>query len=200
MLESFYLHQFRSILNPSISSPLHVPWICLTGFMGAGKSTVGALLAQRLGWRFVDLDIEIVKREGRSIAEIFADVGEPQFRHIESAVLQACLSGELAPAVIALGGGTFIQPGNRALLREQHAKTVYLEADFNLLQDRCCTEEGTRPLMQDPMKFRDLFEQRRPIYSLADLTVSTTGRSADGIAAEIAANLEPRHAGPAVSD
>jgi shikimate kinase len=187
-------------LNPSTSSPLHARWVCLTGFMGAGKSTVGALLAELLGWRFVDLDTEIVKQEGRSIAEIFTTVGEPQFRHIESAVLQAYLRAEVAPAVIALGGGTFIQAGNRALLREHHAKTVYLEADFDFLQGRCCTEEGTRPLMQDPIKFRDLFQQRRPIYSLADLTVSTAGRSADVIAAEIATNLEPNHARAAVSD
>lgn len=168
--------------------------------MGAGKSTVGTRLAELLGRRFIDLDTEIVKQEGRSIAEIFTAVGEPRFRQIETAVLQNALRNDAAPAVIALGGGTFIQPGNRALLLDHQAQTIYLEAGFDLIQARCCTEEGTRPLMQDPVKFRDLFEQRRPIYSLADLTIPIADRSADLIAAEIAVHFEPNHAGSAVPD
>jgi shikimate kinase len=168
--------------------------------MGAGKSTVGARLAELLRWRFVDLDTEIVKREGRSIAEIFRAVGEPEFRRIESAALQSTLRDEASPAVIALGGGTFIQAANRDLLRSNKAIIVYLQADFDLLLARCCVEEGTRPLMQDPAAFRQLFEQRQPAYRLADITIAVAGRSAEEIAFEIASQVEQQNASPAVPE
>ena len=98
--------------------------ICLAGFMGCGKTTVGRLLARHLGWLFVDLDTRIVEHAGLSITEIFDRFGEPAFREIERERLLEAL-GEAAeqdtPTVLALGGGTFVQPENVALLREYGA-------------------------------------------------------------------------------
>src|ERR1043166_8901466 len=90
----------------------------LVGFMGAGKSSVGELLGQRLGWPFEDLDIRIQQRDGRSIEQIFAESGEPYFRRVEHMVLCEVVE-ELgtAPKVIALGGGAFAQPENIEILK-----------------------------------------------------------------------------------
>jgi shikimate kinase len=152
--------------------------------MGSGKTTVGRELASLLGWRFVDLDAEIVAREGRSIARIFQSEGEPHFRQIESELLAEVLRSSPA-AVIALGGGTFIQPANRKLLRSHEALIAHLDGDFELLNARCCSEDGVRPLMQDPVHFRNLFEQRRPIYRSAEIVVDIAGKAPQAIAAEI---------------
>jgi shikimate kinase len=168
--------------------------------MGSGKSTVGAVLAEQLGQRFIDLDVELVNREGRTIAEIFRTEGEPRFREMESKLLQRLLAAVDSPAVIALGGGTFIQNANRDVIAAYGAVSVYLDGEFELLLSRCGMEKGTRPLMQDPKHFRDLFEQRRPIYRLADVVVSVTDRTPREIAAEVAAQVERRQARPAVSE
>lgn len=157
--------------------------------MGSGKSTVGECLAKKLGWRFVDLDMAIEKREGRSIADIFRDLGEPPFRRIESELLRYVLQATANPTVIALGGGTFIQSHNREVLRAHNAFTVYLEADFDLLLTRCAAEEGNRPLMQDPVSFRRLFEERQLVYRSAEDVVQVAGKSPREIATEIAVRL-----------
>jgi shikimate kinase len=168
--------------------------------MGSGKSTVGAALAEQLGWRFIDLDLELVNREGRTIAEIFGNEGEPRFREIESELLRQLLGELETPAVIALGGGTFIQSANREAIASRGALSVYLDGDFDLLLSRCRVEEGGRPLMQDPAHFRYLFEQRRPIYRLADVVVSVADRSPQEIAAVIAAHVHGQQAQPAVPE
>jgi shikimate kinase len=181
----------------SISSAL---WICLTGFMGSGKTTVGTCLAEILGWRFVDLDREIVDREGKPIAEIFQNQGETYFRTIEAEVLDQVFSQRPAPCVIALGGGTYIQPANRDLLCRYGARTIYLEADFALLLDRCGAEQGTRPLMQDIEQFRRLHDERGPIYRSAELIVEIANRTPQEIALEIANEVKKWNVQTAVSE
>ena len=181
------------------SSSLRAPFLCLTGFMGSGKSTVGVCLAELLGWTFADLDSEIEKRERRRISEIFSADGEARFREIEAEVLLETLENAITPAVVALGGGTFIQPPNRDVLHSHGAVTIYLEGEFDLLLSRCGVEEGTRPLMQDMTRFRKLFDERQPIYRLAQVVVQVAGRSPQELAAEIAenvANLRSRSAVP----
>lgn len=98
----------------------------LVGFMGCGKTTVGRLLAQRLGWRFFDLDEELERHQGRTIAQIFAEQGEPYFRQVERALLEETLTGSAEPAVVALGGGTFAQADNFDRIRSDGGVSVWL--------------------------------------------------------------------------
>lgn len=144
--------------------------VALVGLMGAGKSTVGRRLANRLGLDFVDSDDEIEKAAGLSVADIFALHGEEEFRRVEHKVLDRLLKG---PArVLATGGGAYLNEKTRELMREQ-AVTVWLNADLETLWKRV-SRRSHRPLLRRPDAkevLADLFQQRRPIYELADITV-----------------------------
>jgi shikimate kinase/3-dehydroquinate synthase len=133
--------------------------IALIGFMGAGKSTLGGALAERLGRRFVDVDAEIEETEG-PIHEIFARDGEPFFRDLEGAYLQAKLA-IADPSVIALGGGAVTTPAVRELLRER-ATTIHLDVAVDTAWER---SRGTdRPNARDEASFRRLYQERGPLY------------------------------------
>jgi shikimate kinase len=160
--------------------------------MGSGKTSVGRALAQRLGWDFEDLDDRIVGREGRSVAEIFRDSGEPEFRRAEHEALKQLL-GELGRGrarIVALGGGAFAQEKNAAHLKAAEVLTVFLDAPVEELWRRCqkqATELGSvRPLLSSAQGFRKLCESRRTAYRKASLTIDTAGRSVDEVADEIA--------------
>src|SRR6185503_11403615 len=116
--------------------------VFLVGFMGAGKSSVGRALASRLGWQFCDLDQVIEKREGKTVAEIFAEREEAGFRAAETKALEELLQdpSRKTDLVIALGGGTFAQPQNRRILEEAQAITVLLEAPLDELRRRCTAD------------------------------------------------------------
>jgi shikimate kinase len=169
--------------------------VFLVGFMGAGKSSVGRALGQRLSWLFEDLDDRVVQSEGRSIAEIFCHSGEAAFRLVEhSALKQVC--SELkrgASRIIALGGGAFAQRANMDLLRSSGAPIVFLSAPVEELWARCArqaAENGIeRPLLQDLDQFRALHDSRRKSYMKASLKIETAGLGVDAIAAEIAEKL-----------
>lgn len=144
--------------------------VALVGLMGAGKSTVGRRLATKLGRPFVDSDDEIEKAAGLSVADIFALHGEDEFRRVEYKVLQRLLSGP--PQVLATGGGAYLKPETRELMRK-HAVTVWLNADLETLWKRV-SRRNHRPLLRRPdakQVLASLFDERRPIYELADLTV-----------------------------
>ena len=147
------------------------PGIYLVGFMGAGKSTVGRHLAHRLGWSFFDTDAEIEAAENTAIAEIFAARGEPEFRRIETAVIgQHVRSIERGrPAVLALGGGAFTQPGNRLLLHN-NGFTVWLDCPLETVRHRVA-QAPHRPLARDPQAFAALYQARQDHYRLADVHV-----------------------------
>jgi shikimate kinase len=151
------------------------PGIYVVGFMGAGKSTVGRHLAHRLGWSFFDTDAEIEAAEKTTIASIFASRGEAEFRRIETAVIsQHVRSIERGcPAVLALGGGAFSEPGNRLLL-ENNGITVWLDCPFDTVRHRV-GQANHRPLARDPEAFAALYEARRDHYRLADVHVPITG-------------------------
>jgi shikimate kinase len=155
--------------------------IYLIGFMGAGKSTVGRRLAKNLGWKFIDLDAEIERREGRPISVIFRDDGEPHFRKLERLRLQDVSSSK--KTVIALGGGTFIDPENRDLI-EKTGLTVWLKVSFANVTDRVKID-GTRPKFSDTNQVQSLYRSREPYYALAKVHVSTDGSTPQSVAEEI---------------
>jgi shikimate kinase len=145
--------------------------------MGSGKTTVGTLLARQLAWRFVDLDERIEQSAGLAIPQIFERFGEPAFRQIEADELRAALgrAGELKEAtVLALGGGTYAQPGCPEFLRTAGAPVLWLDSPIELLLARCMTMTG-RPLFRDEASFRALHAQRLPSYQLADFRMDSSG-------------------------
>jgi shikimate kinase len=148
------------------------PGIYVVGFMASGKSTIGRLLAHRLGWSFFDIDREIEAAEKTTIAELFDTRGEPEFRRIESEILRQHVRWieRGRPAVIALGGGSFVDPANRELLSE-NGVTVWLDCPFETVQRRVA-EAAHRPLARDPEKFAALYLERRDIYALADARIA----------------------------
>jgi shikimate kinase len=156
--------------------------------MGAGKTSAGKILAQRLRWVFQDLDQVIELRARQSVAAIFAAQGESGFRAMESAALQDVLSQPLdadGGMIVALGGGAFVQPGNRAALERAGAITVLLEAPLEELQRRCAKDGNTRPLARDAERFAELLAQRRRDYGRAQFRVDTMDKSVEQVAAEI---------------
>jgi shikimate kinase len=169
--------------------------VVLIGFMGAGKSTVGRVLAQLMGWTFEDLDAHIERREGRKVAEIFHDSGETEFRRAEHETLKELLENLQAGAekVIALGGGAFVQARNARLLEAEEIPTVFLDADVDELWRRCqsqAEEQGTeRPLLSGLEGFRKLYKKRRPHYLKAQWRQETGGKNVEGIAAEMIRSL-----------
>lgn len=146
--------------------------IALVGLMGAGKTTVGRRLAHVLGLPFVDADAEIEAAAGSTIAEIFRDHGECEFRRGERQVIARLLAG---PAhVLATGGGAFVDPRTRALMKER-AITIWLKAPIDVLMKRV-TKRDHRPLLKedDPRAvMQRLLDERTPIYEQADLVVET---------------------------
>jgi shikimate kinase len=168
--------------------------VALTGFMAAGKSTVGRVLASNLRWRFFDLDCEIECRSKLRIHELFATHGEPHFRRIEADALRSILEQASAPTVIALGGGTFIEPQNADLLHTHGAHVVFLELAAEELLRRCQavserSAQNPRPLAADAEAFCALHAQRLPHYRKAELIVNTEGKAAEQVAREIVAAL-----------
>lgn len=164
--------------------------VVLVGFMGAGKSSVGQVLAQKLSWKFEDLDQRIEQREGRTIEQIFQGSGEPSFRRAEHAALRELLAdATTTPRVIALGGGAFIQDENVELLKSAGAPTVFLDGTAQELFARCQQQAIQRPLRRDPGDFARLYELRRPKYLMASLSVQTGGKSIEAVASEVAQAL-----------
>jgi len=171
----------------------------LVGFMGSGKTSVGQELARRLNWDFVDLDARIESCEGRAIPQIFQESGEPAFRLAESSALADLLNESASHQsshhrVVALGGGAFIQPTNRELLRRW--PTVFLEAPASELWQRSQSDSVERPLRGDPEQFARLYAERLPFYREATVIIETTGKPLAAICVEIESALqlgESRH-------
>lgn len=162
--------------------------IFLTGFMGAGKSTVGRLLAEMLNKPFIDLDARIVEREQRSIATIFAEQGEDYFRDCETSLLQT-LEGQTA-AVFATGGGMAVRAVNRDAMARL-GQVVYLDASWATIKERL---QGSvdRPLVEQHRNWaqlKSLWDKRQVFYRKADIIVSTDGLAPLDIAQNIADQL-----------
>ncbi|MGB8580251.1 MAG: shikimate kinase [Candidatus Sulfotelmatobacter sp.] len=179
--------------GPDMTSrrPQKMHAIILVGFMGAGKSTVGRALAERLGWTFEDLDDRIELREKQTVAEIFGNAGEAEFRRAEHEALKELLAGLRSGSgkVIAFGGGAFVQQSNINLLDAANLPTVFLDASVEELLARCRRQSETqaveRPLLGTPDHFRQLYENRRSHYLRARFRQDTEGKKVQ----EIVTNL-----------
>ena len=176
------------------TQPVHLRRLVLTGFMGAGKTTVGRLLAARLNWEFLDLDAYIESRSGLSVPSIFSIHGEAHFRQLESMALASALGR--SRLVLALGGGAPEVLTNRLLLEQTPAtSTIFLDAPFSALFDRCMMQAlnpGTtdRPILADPATAEARFLVRQPIYRLlARLTLDTASLTPEQTVAAILARL-----------
>jgi len=158
--------------GPSITRQLGARSIVLVGLMGAGKSTVGRRLAQKLGLPFRDADHEIEAAAGMSIPDIFSVHGEAYFRDGERRVIGRLL--QEGPMVLATGGGAYMNEETRARIAESGV-SVWLRADLDVLMRRV-RKRATRPLLQNPDPegtMRQLMAIRHPVYALADLTVDS---------------------------
>jgi shikimate kinase len=145
--------------------------ILLIGMMGAGKSTVGRLLAERLGWPYVDSDEQVEIRTGMTVPEIFAARGEPAFRAEEAAALEEATTSD-GPLVVSVAGGAVLDAGNRARIRDS-GLVVWLRAPVNILAARVGSGAGRPLLGDDPLaSLTRLYRERAPLYqALADVTI-----------------------------
>jgi shikimate kinase len=170
--------------------------IALMGFMGAGKSVVGRQLAGALGWTFIDVDDEIVRVEGRSIAEIFEADGEARFRQIEHRAMSQALDRD--QVVIALGGGAVELDDSRALLASSpDTLVIYLEAPLDVLIARCSRQleqpdSVRRPVFENTVEIEARYRRRKPLYEGAHWTISTLHSTPQQIAEELARRWNER--------
>jgi shikimate kinase len=167
--------------------------IALIGYRGTGKSEVARQLALRLGWDWVDADVEVELKAGKSIAAIFADEGELAFRDIEGAVLAELVQRDRA--VLALGGGVVLRPANRELLKQSN-KVVWLTAEPETIARRLAADAATasrRPNLSAAgglEEIRRLLAERTPLYrELGDVEIDTENKSPAEVAAEIQAMI-----------
>jgi shikimate kinase len=174
--------------------------IFFTGFMGAGKSTIGQILANTLGWNFYDLDAEIVKFSGKPVVDIFKDEGESKFRELETTVLSELVKDE--GIIVALGGGAVLFAGVANLIKSSGA-TVYLKASPERIYDRLKfktdrplfqTIEGGALSKEEAMKkIRTMLTEREDTYNQADLIFNTEGLSVGKIIDKLKLELERKY-------
>lgn len=158
--------------------------IILTGFMGTGKSTLGRLLAQELGYRFIDTDSEIESRIGQTIAELFQEQGEQAFRKLEQELVYEL--AEQQGLVISTGGGLVLNPQNVAALQSS-GQIICLTASAEEILERVSAQQHIRPLLQekDPLKkIKKLLEEREPIYSIFK-QLSTSEKTPEELIAQL---------------
>jgi shikimate kinase/3-dehydroquinate synthase len=161
--------------------------VLLIGFMGAGKTTVGRLLAERLRMPFADLDSEIEARTGLAVRELFSRHGEPEFRRVERELLAELLTRD--PLVLATGGGTLVDPDNLALARGA-GLVVWLNPPFAAIARRVGPlGKQDRPLFPDEAAAFDLYRRRLPVYRQADLQIDV---AAEESAVEVASRTALR--------
>jgi len=169
--------------------------VVLVGFMGSGKSSIGRLVARRLGYRFEDMDRRIEKRAGRTVAAIFRDSGEEAFRELEREEARALST--LRDRVVATGGGAFARPDTRAILKEG-ALTVWLQCDIDTILGRV-PADGSRPLAGNRGIMPALLAEREPSYRMADVAVDASAGTPREVADRIVGLIEGRIRGRATA-
>jgi shikimate kinase len=174
------------------SFPANPSRIILTGFMGAGKTTVGTLLAERLGWDFVDSDRLVEAHAGVTVAEIFEKRGEAAFREMEAAAIRDTASADRM--VVALGGGALEIAATRDLVAGlRDAVVIFLDAPLETLLARCAghADGPVRPVLADRVRLAERWNTRLPWYRRAHITVDTAELSPEAVAECILQRLEP---------
>jgi shikimate kinase len=169
--------------------------------MGSGKSTVGPLIANRLGWRFLDVDDVIEAEAGMAIAEIFAQHGESSFRDREHQTIARLASGQ--NIVLALGGGAIERQETRdLLLNTPGTLLIHLEVELQTTLARCRGTEGTRPVLADEANLASRYQRRLPLYRTAHLSIRADSLTPDQVADAVlhAARLDPFPADPQMTD
>jgi shikimate kinase len=154
----------------------------VVGFMGAGKSSVGQVLATRLGYRFLDLDAHLVEQFQMTIREVFERLGEERFREAETEALRWTAS--LERTVVATGGGAFCSEVNRAVIRGSGGRSIFLDVPWRAVEQRLGGDQAERPKYGDPTAARVLYQRRRPHYLAATWTVELDGSEAPEAAAD----------------
>ncbi|MBX3441849.1 MAG: shikimate kinase [Planctomyces sp.] len=178
--------------------------ITLIGYRGTGKSRIGARLAERLGQPFVDADVELVRRAGRSIADIFRDAGEAEFRRLEAELLEELLDG--SPRVVASGGGAVLDARTRERMRSA-GPVIWLQADAPTILARLAADPasaGQRPALTGlppEVEVRQLLAVREPLYAqTATLELPTADRDVESLVTEIIDRLGPDATAPDASE
>lgn len=163
------------------------PGLYLVGFMASGKTTIGRLLADHLGWPLYDVDAEIEKREGVPIARLFEERGERAFRDLETEMIRKRVHLIQAgmPCVVVLGGGAFVQPRNFEIL-ENNGVTLWLDCPLEIVRRRL-GDDTSRPLARDPQLLAQLYEDRRPLYSRADFRIEIADENVESIVERVLA-------------
>lgn len=173
-------------MNEEVRLPVEIKRIVLCGFMGAGKTTTGELLSTRLGWSFRDVDLVIEAESGLTIAQIFAQFGEPYFRQLEHQTI--CRLLEQKNTVLALGGGAIEDPQTRQkLLADPHTLFVHLGVTMETVLLRCSGTEAIRPVFNDRERLQSRYDSRVPLYQQAHLTIATDALSASEVADKLIA-------------
>ena len=165
--------------------------IVLTGFMGSGKTTLGPLLAARLGWSFIDADDVIEAESGATIAEFFARHGEAAFRERERATIACLAAGD--SLVLALGGGAIEHQATRALLlTTPETLLIHLEVELATTLKRCQGTELTRPILADQTNLESRYQRRLPLYRMAHVSIPVDTLVPEQIVEQILSAFGPR--------
>lgn len=167
-------------LNEANAAPCR---IVLTGFMGSGKTTCGKILAQKIGWRFIDVDVVIEAETGMKIAEIFQQSGEAKFREMEEATIARLLSEE--EIVLALGGGAIENESVRGKLMEAGSLLIHLEVSLETALKRCRGSVGIRPVLADEKNLLARYERRMPLYRSARINLKVDALTPHGVVEKI---------------
>jgi shikimate kinase len=163
--------------------------IYLVGFMAAGKTTVARAVADRLGWQAEDVDELIEARERRTVSDIFSRNGEPYFRALERDILRLLLP--LRHVVVATGGGTFVDPENRAAIN-MDGLSIWLDVPFEAVIARV-PADGRRPLAADRQQMEHLFSTRQAVYSMAHVRIPVGSAAAEDVAEQIVDAVRTRN-------
>ncbi len=160
--------------------------IYLVGFMGSGKSTIGNILAQKLNMKFVDVDTEIEKKEDMKISDIFKEKGEPYFRELEKKEIEKLTQKE--NLVVSTGGRLGADLENMKKMKKTGI-VIWLDVPLNIILERCKNDQN-RPLLQQSIEdLKKLYENRKKVYSIADIHINVTNQTPEEIVKEILKRL-----------